>query len=547
MEVIFIKDIVVHIDDNKIIFSVKNDELVKIISFNEDDKNSIIGNDEIVFSEEYILNNPKILSNFINGIVQDKNINIVYINDYSIITLILNILNYCKNISSIYIDINEELSNEICDKLLLCKYIKNIDCYSTPLYFLDEFDKKNIKVDFRMIYLSNSDFILNNNLSTYSKMYYQDNIIFDKMLRKIDTIDFSMFLKLNNHLKTINVYNFSFELLNQIVSILEENNKRDIQINLMAEIDNAQTIQNSMQYLKTLDKVYEKKLNLDFKIKYSNDYRKKNTLKQISMNIVVGCCFILNFLMLFGFVYSEYNNYMTKKSVDSLKKATVQVNNISNNDITSKEENKSENIDINDLPEQEKTNDNSTSNLKENYQNLLKINSDTVGWLTVNNTNINYPVVQSKDNDYYLSHGFYKNKTVNGWVFMDYRNNPENLGRNTIIYGHNLKNGMMFGSLRNVTSSNWYNNANNLTITFNTIYSSMKWKVFSIYIIDVTNDYIYTYFEDDNDFSNFINKIKGRSFRNFNVDVTPNDKILTLSTCQSNGTKRLVVHAKLIK
>ena len=129
---------------------------------------------------------------------------------------------------------------------------------------------------------------------------------------------------------------------------------------------------------------------------------------------------------------------------------------------------------------------------------------------------------------------------------MDYRNGDQELDSNTIIYGHNrYYSGVMFGTLNNVTKKRWLNNESNHYITFNTMYQSMTWKVFSIYSIDVTSDYLYINFENDETYQNFINLIKGRSNYQFNTEVTTKDKILTLSTCLDND-KRLVVHAVLI-
>lgn len=550
-----INEIIVSVKNNKITFSKKKNELIKIITLNEDNiDNNIISDNKMVFDEKYILSNIKIIANFINGIAIEKNINSIHISELEIVPVIIRVINNVKCIINLYIDENEKISFDIYESLKGCKYLKYVDCHSIPLYMLDELDKKGIKINIRTQYLSAGNFIIKNRLSSYSKMYYKESIIFDKILDDTDINDFSMFLKTNNHLKIINIYNFSFDLVNKIVELLEENNIRNILIIIRAEVENAEVIQNSMEYFKTMNKVYGKSSNIKFKIKYSSLYKRKNSLKQLSMNIVVAGCFILNFLMLFGFIYTEYNNYMTKKSVESLNKVTkVEVNNstIPDSNPTVIESNNTDNntdSNISNLPTQEETKDNKThSNLTEDYNKLKSINSDTVGWLKVNNTNIDYPVVKTNDNDYYLKHGFYKNSTVNGWVFMDFRNDVNDLGKNTIIYGHNLKNGLMFGSLRKVINSSWYSKDSNLNITFNTINQKMTWRVFSIYIIDVTNDYIYTYFEDDNDFMNFLNKIKSRSFRDFNTSVSASDKILTLSTCQSNGTKRLVVHAKLVK
>lgn len=178
---------------------------------------------------------------------------------------------------------------------------------------------------------------------------------------------------------------------------------------------------------------------------------------------------------------------------------------------------------------------------------LKQSNSDTKGWLFVNNTNINYPVVQSTDNDFYLTHQFDKSYNSAGWVYMDYRNsNIMDNNRNTIIYGHGLKNRTIFGSLKNTLKSSWYNTNENLVIKTVDENSSYLWQVFSIYTIVTNNDYIQTDFFGDEEYVNFLNLISGRSIKNFNVPLTKDDKVLTLSTCYTDD-KKLVVHAKMIK
>ena len=132
---------------------------------------------------------------------------------------------------------------------------------------------------------------------------------------------------------------------------------------------------------------------------------------------------------------------------------------------------------------------------------------------------------------------------------MDYRNNIYNLSNNTIIWGHNSRTGLMLGTLRYVTNPSWYKNPDNQIITFNTKVKNMKWKIFSIYKIPVTNDYLYANFGDLNEFQSFLNMIRSRSMYDFNVNVTKDDHILTISTCgtsTTNSPTRLVIHAVLI-
>ncbi len=177
---------------------------------------------------------------------------------------------------------------------------------------------------------------------------------------------------------------------------------------------------------------------------------------------------------------------------------------------------------------------------------LKKQNNETIGWIQVKGTNINYPFVQHSDNSYYLSHDFSKNKNNAGWLFLDYRNNINQINKNTIIYGHGRLDRTMFGSLKNIFKSDWLNDQNNYVIFISTEKENTMWQVFSTYRIKTTSDYLRINFQNDNNYQNFLDMITKRSEHNFNTPINTNDNILTLSTCYNNE-KKVVLHAKLIK
>lgn len=185
--------------------------------------------------------------------------------------------------------------------------------------------------------------------------------------------------------------------------------------------------------------------------------------------------------------------------------------------------------------------------LNVDFSDLLKQNADTVGWLNVNNTTINYPIVQSGDNSYYLNHSFKKEESAVGWIFADYRSNLKDLERNTVIYGHGRLDNVMFGSLDDTLDSNWYTQPENQIIKISTPYKNMLWRIFSIYTIPAESYYLTHTFENDESYMKFLNTLTERSMNDFNVKLDTNDKILTLSTCLDNNGNRIVVHAKLIK
>lgn len=172
-------------------------------------------------------------------------------------------------------------------------------------------------------------------------------------------------------------------------------------------------------------------------------------------------------------------------------------------------------------------------------------NPDTVAWLTVPGTKVDYPVVQAGDNDYYLEHSFDREQNSAGWIFADYRNDFDNFDQNTIIYGHGFLNQIMFGTLKNTLEGGWYSENGNRPLRLVTEDIVTSWEVFSAYRVKTTDDYLDISFNNDDEFSRYIDLVKSRSVHEFNVLVNPDDKILTLSTCY-NQSERIVLHAKLV-
>lgn len=185
--------------------------------------------------------------------------------------------------------------------------------------------------------------------------------------------------------------------------------------------------------------------------------------------------------------------------------------------------------------------------LSVDFTELLNKNKDTVGWIKVNGTNINYPIVQTTDNSYYLTHAFDGSYNDAGWIYADYRNDMVNFDKNTVIYGHSRLDTTMFGSLKNILESDWYNNKDNHIIKLSTPTENTLWQVFSVYTIEAESYYITTEFYSDEQYKTFLDTLKNRSNVSFSATVNTNDKILTLSTCKDNFGNRVVMHAKLIK
>ena len=284
---------------------------------------------------------------------------------------------------------------------------------------------------------------------------------------------------------------------------------------------------------------------------FSDDKKLSFAILCISFSVYLVCVFLVSR----WYVQSLKIEYLSQDIINSTEIIEKTENDIQNNN--------SDNMDITDKPDNNTEEYNSGQNettvyypndywdylsvpfMNVNFNELLEKNSDTVGWIKVEGTKVNYPVVQTDNNDYYLNHAFNKSNNIGGWIFADYRADFNNFGKNTIIYGHNMNNKTMFGSIPSMLNSSYLNNSENNYIKISTPSSNSVWKLFSIYTIEPEIYYLKTNFGTE-PYSNFLNTIKGRSVYDFGVEVTTDDKILTLSTCDNSGTKRVVVHAKMI-
>ena len=196
---------------------------------------------------------------------------------------------------------------------------------------------------------------------------------------------------------------------------------------------------------------------------------------------------------------------------------------------------------------EEKNEDENKDEYTVDFNKLKEQNNETIAWLKVNNTNVEYPVVKGTNNSFYLNHSFDKSSNSAGWIFADCRNKFDNTDKNIVIYGHNMRDGSMFGSMLNILNSKWYENEENTNITLYTENEKSIYKVFSVYKIENEDYYIKTEFKNGNEFEGFIKNLKKRSIKDFNVDVSKDDNILTLSTCANNNKYRVVLHAKKVK
>ena len=526
---------------NKILISIEKEYITfskyyRQINGTDFNNTNIIDVKNLKFTEDYILENIELVSTFVNLILLKFNINKVKVKSLDIAPSVLNLLKNINNIKYIKFTEDRELTYTISALLLENKNLEQIECYSLPNIMFYKFSKDQINT--RSKILSTSNFLSYNKINTFSDLFNKEKIIIGEYITKDDVPALIYFLDNNKNLKKIEFKRYNRKNLEAVLFFLKKNYLNDISIIIH---ENEQTTQQILNDIKLFEKL-SKENNVKIKIKYSKEYKEKNKVKEFNIilfkYIILTCIVVFTLLIICYGLLAQKSNKKINDNLNQINKVIEKVQKEDEIEQSIEEDNSHE-------QEQEETYISSYyQNYSKVYNELLSINSDTVGWLTVNGTKINYPVVQTIDNDYYLNHAYDKTKNLAGWIFVDYRNNMDKLSKNTIIYGHSMVNGgLMFSTLKNSLNSEWYNNENNLNINFSVKGQDITWRIFSIYAIEETTDYLYSDFKSEDSFIEFIIKLKARSIKNFNVDVNSDSKILTLSTCYNDDNHRVVVHA----
>lgn len=451
-------------------------------------------------------------------------------------------INYLK------LDFPSTIGIEDYKMFLSIKSLRLIDCYYMPKFMIDQFIANGVQINLYNFNKVSDRFMLQQDSFDYETLYYRKTLDLKEEYPGL-LEDVKEFLRINYNLKSINIYIFSKDIISQVIDLVKNDESRNIIVFLHQEYDKGNFIVSNFAWLKELNKTCKKEYMCEFRIVYSNSFIKNNLFKQLTFNnlkLIASLCIYVSFVSLI--IIKSYD-YIDKLSVDKLNTDIIS-NTLNNNDET-------EDTTIAQAPVEEEEQVPTISEREQMkiqytfekvFSNLKKINNETIGYLTINNTEVAYPVVQHDDNVYYLKHDFFQKSKSVGWIFMDYRNNSKSWDDNTIIYGHySSGNGIMFGSLKNVLSSKWRSNSENMIFSYDTEYKSYKFKIFAGYKIDYTTDYLVTNFEDENEFNDFVKMIRDRSTFNTNDEVKYGDKILTLSTCAGGNNRRMVVHAVMMK
>ena len=183
------------------------------------------------------------------------------------------------------------------------------------------------------------------------------------------------------------------------------------------------------------------------------------------------------------------------------------------------------------------------------FESLKKVNEDIIGWIRVNALDISYPIAQSTNNDYYLHRTFERVDNFAGCIFMEYQNHSDFSDKNTIIYGHNMKTGTIFGCLTEYKKAAYYQE--HPYIEFDTLYGDAKYEVFAAFAIDVVQDTSFVYNQyvdmDEDTYSDYVAEVIRRSDVDSGIRPEYGEQLLTLSTCEySSANGRYVVVARKV-
>ena len=535
--------IVISLEENTLVFNYRTIE--------EDEKNFVNKNSFykgcLFYTLKYYKNNKKRVYNTV-----EVNTNNLYVSTMRIGRLIT--FKYAfmlfegLKLSSLILNFLSTIDVEDYELFLTSKSLKNIDCYFMPSTYVTKFTEKGIKVNMFSVKKISNRFMAQQNVLTEDSLYYKKTVnINEDYAELID--DITEFLKINYRLKAIHLYVFSKELIDAIIELIKNDESRNVVVFLHQGYDKGNFIVNNFTWLKGISDKCKEDYTCEFRIIYSSSFLKNNLFKQLTFNNLKLISILCIYVSVVCIMLIKSYEYIEKMSISNLSSDLI-------NDSYAIPEDYEDDGDgiyiVDGLEEKDEISNMTKEEAKSKYSfdrsfaKLKKINKDTVGYLVVNNTEISYPVVQHKDNSYYLKKDFYKRTTSMGWIYLDYRNNISEIDDNNIIYGHSMLNGTMFGTLKKVLSSSWRKEEENMIITLDTEKGTLRFKIFSAYKVDYTTDYLKTNFDTKKEKEKFIKLIRGRSSFKTSTKVDASDKILTLSTCTGSNNKRLVVHAVLL-
>lgn len=295
--------------------------------------------------------------------------------------------------------------------------------------------------------------------------------------------------------------------------------------------------------------------------------------KRNARNIIFWCAIIV-FLVSVGVIGVEfYGSIKTKNNFNELR-ALIDDEPEAQESTTVPSESETENTTESVSSESDAKNETSTDSPKESesakesevipeetttepktilkkYAKLYKLNKNMIGWIRINGTIIDYPVLWVEgDNDYYLEHDFYGEKSKYGQIILDYRCDFDAPSTNLIFHGHHMSDGTMFGSLRRYQKESYYNK--HKYIQFDTIYEEGTYEIFAVFLSKIYNksDRVFKYYNfidaaSEEAFDSYVASVKALSLYETGITPVYGDELIALSTCEySQDNGRLVVVAR---
>ena len=276
---------------------------------------NVISENELLFSDEYILQNKTIIQSFIQELVNNYNVNTLIIKELEIAPLILSVLTNISNLTNLILLEESILNYKTYDSIVKTNSIKYVSLYNLPTFLLELFDKAKIKVESRNEILFSSNFMLDNKMIYFSSIYYKTSIYLNFPLSKEDENDLIGFININRYLKNIYINKLSKNDVENLLEILDSKKLKNINIFISDNVNDIELI----EYLKKLNKKNAKN-KIKFKINYSDEYLQDNLMNQIHLNTIKSCIFVSLFLISSLVFYVFYSNYKMKLLQKKLKK-----------------------------------------------------------------------------------------------------------------------------------------------------------------------------------------------------------------------------------
>ncbi|WP_160723023.1 class B sortase [Isachenkonia alkalipeptolytica] len=267
----------------------------------------------------------------------------------------------------------------------------------------------------------------------------------------------------------------------------------------------------------------------------------KNNKKDYKKNLLLGISLALLLFSLVGLGFRWRDQYNNEQAVEEARKIARESRESESEDFYQQ--------DAITIGWEREATDEAPKEALPFIQELQEKNPEVVGWIEVAGTEIDYPVVQAEDNEFYLKRDWLGQDNSAGAIFMDYRNDPlglEERKTHTILYGHHRQDGSMFQNLMNYKDEAYFRE--NPTFEVTDQYGTHTFEIFSVYVTSIDFYFIETRFPEDEDFEVFLDSIIERRKFDSDVKVSAEDHLLTLSTCTYEyDDARFVVHARRVE